>query len=74
MKMYFIDIISYEVLNKLKNVRWFCDLCVGANLIDGLRQLRDFRSQHIKLSEEMAVQSNRLHSLERKFEAWPTKQ
>ena len=69
-----INIKSHEVLNKLKNVRWFCDLCDGANLIDELKQFRDFRSQHAKLSEEMAAQSNRLQSLEQKLEAWPTNQ
>ena len=69
-----INIKSHEVLNKLKNVRWFCDLCDGANLIDELKQFRDFRSQHAKLSEEMAAQSNRLLSLEQKLEAWPSNQ
>lgn len=44
---------NLDVIAKLKNVHWFCDLCDSESLMDELKDFRDFRSQHKKLSEDL---------------------
>ena len=51
---------NYELIGKIRNVHWFCDLCDVGNLIGELADFRDFRTQHAKLSEDIVAINTKL--------------
>ena len=40
-------------MNRIKNIHWFCDNCNQDNIVHELKEFRDFRIQHSKLSERL---------------------
>ena len=58
----------FETVKKLNGYLWFCDKCIGENILAELKDFRDFRTQHAKLSKEMAAHEARLQSIEQKLE------
>ena len=64
-----IPVKSFDILSKLKSVHWFCSTCDGGNILDELRDFRDFRSQHAKLTSELSVFADRLQSIETQLQS-----
>ena len=62
---------TYEVITKVKSVRWFCDQCENINIHDELKNLRDFKSLHAKLSTDMNTLAERLHTVEKSLRSRP---
>ena len=58
----------FETVKKLNGYLWFCDKCIGENILAELKDFRDFRTQHVKLSKQMAAHEARLQSIEQKLE------
>ena len=61
----------FETVKKLNGYLWYCDKSIGENILVELKDFRDFRTQHTKLSKEMAAHGARLQSIEQKLEDAP---
>ena len=63
-----INVKMFETVKKLNGYLWFCNKCIDENILAELKDFRDFRTQHAKLSKEIETYEARLQSIEEKLE------
>ena len=59
-----VNVKIFETVKKLKGYQWICEKFIVKNILAELKDFIDFRTQHAKLSEDLAAYTTRLQCTE----------